>query len=454
MTCILCNGPEQVHSIIEALREDGAGYKRVWRALQEAGFDYPRARVQQHIAEQMRSVMSAIGDIEDKAQEVPEDWFAQRGIELPPGFVAATIEERGPNGEKHWLRAKPPTTEAPEDRIEIRQAEPITIELPPIETFSFFSRGNWQTWMSSPDAQIGYWVDFDGNFHSTHDERCFNVAFQVGSAVVQDEGLHGWIDVGDFADLQAPSRHNPTRIDLSVHCLNRTFERGAEEFARRRYLVGEEGELVVLFGNHDIRFTKKNSQEQPYLVGLRRAGEEEDYPVLTLPYLTRSKDYGVEWVPSFPEGYRKLNSNLLAFHSPRYGSKALDTARKIAARVHASVVFGHTHRRESLAENIETTKGNRTMEVWSDGTFARIDGSLPSERNTYDEQGDRLTVDTLPNPKWGLLSENMHQGFSIIHVEVGGHERFSVERIAIWDGWAQARGQEFVATCDVEGHSL
>ncbi len=457
MTETLTDAPEKVHQLIEALREDGAGYKRIWRALKDLGYPYPRSHVQEYLAAQMRDVMSAIGDIEDEAQERSEEWFKKQGIELPPGFVAATVEVQTPTEDggvkRHWLRAKPESK--PEDRVEIRQAQPVVIEPPAHRDFQFIISSSWRTWIATPDAQIGFWMDFNGNFHSTHDERCFDIIHQVANAMADSEGLYGWIDLGDFNDLQAPSRHNPTRIDTSVHCLNKTFQRSAEEFARRRYAVGESGEIVVLFGNHDIRFGKKNAQEQPYLVGLRRPGEEDDYPVLTVPYLTRSKEYGVEWVPSYPEGYRKINSNLLAFHAPRYGSTALDTARKIAARVHASVIFGHTHRRESLAENIETTKGNRTMEVWSDGTFARIDGSLPSERNTFDERtGDRLLVGSLPNEKWGMLSENMHQGFSILHVEEGGRERFSVERVAIWDGWCHVRGTAFEASCDSEGNLL
>lgn len=436
----LYDAPPQVYELIKELRQDGAGYKRIWRSLKEKGYPYGRDHVQEYIASNA-DVMSAIGKIDDEAQEVSEDWFAKRKIELPPGFIAGTIEEAGPNGEKHWLRVKPVGSE----RVEIRQAQPVVINKVVSPKFNQISQ--WQTWLATPDAQIGYWIDLDGNFHSTHDERCFDLSFQVGSAL----DLYGWLDVGDFGDLQAPSRHNPTTIDTSVPALNRTLQRGCEEFARRRSLVTDE--VVVLYGNHDIRLRTKASQEMPFLVGLRRPGED-DYPVLSLPYLMRAKDYGVEWVPSFPTGYRMLNTNLVASHCLAYGSKALDSARKISAKIHASVIFGHTHRRESLAENIETTKGNRTMEVWSDGTFARIDGSLPSERNTFNDSGDRLMAGQLPNPKWGMLSENMHQGFSILHVETGGAERFSVERVAIWDGFCQVRGQSFYATCDSDGNPL
>ena len=114
------------------------------------------------------------------------------------------------------------------------------------------------------------------------------------------------------------------------------------------------------------------------------------------------------------------------------------------------MVHGHTHRREALAENIETVKGARTLEIWSDGTWARVDGSLPASNNAHDEYMNRIIPAMLPNNQ-GVLGPNMHQGMSVLHVEIGARERFSVERIAFWDGFAQFRGQTFQASCDVEG---
>lgn len=455
--CPICEAGSQVADFIESMRQTGAGYKRIWSGLKDLGCDFGRDRVMEHVSLCLdRTVMSGISDFEDRAEEVSEEYFAAKGItNLPKGLrlKGATIEERGEDGEKHWLRVVPEVSE--NDRVEVRQAQPVEVPIPPFSIFNYLPSSTWRTWIVTPDAQIGFWKDHRDQYHTIHDERCFDLAFQAASAIAKNEGLYGWLDVGDFADCAAPSRHNPTSIDTHVHCLNKTWQRGAEEFARRRSVVGPEGQVVVLSGNHDIRLQTKANQEQPYLVGMRRAGDPDDeHPVMTVPYLMRARDYGVEWVPSFPTAYRRLNGNLVAFHSPAYGSKALDTARKIASRVHASVIFGHTHRRESLAENIETTKGNRTMEVWSDGTFARTDGSLPSQRNTFDTNGDRLLVENLPSEDWGMLSENMHQGFSLVHVETDGRERFSVERVSIWDGWCQVRGQTFESNVDKEGRPL
>jgi hypothetical protein len=424
------------------------GYKAIWRQLKAAGEMVGRDTVQAHCNHLERTVLTAVADAQDRGVPVSDDWFVSQGIELPPEgtrWVAATVEQVGPDGQKHWVRVRP--TDLPDERVELRQAQPVEVQgRPSMPTVHV--PGTWQTWLMSPDAQIGYWLHSDGSWVTIHDERCFSVGHQIAWAVAESDGLHGWIDAGDFADLAAPSRHNPTSIDLHVEGLNRTWQRGAEEFARRRALVGPEGEVVVTGGNHDARLQLAANKQMPYLVGMKRANDPDDeHPVLTVPYLMRARDYGVEWVDSFPSAYRRLNSNLVVIHSPAYGSKALDTARKIMNKIHASVYFGHIHRREALADNIETTKGARTMEAWSDGTWARIDGSLPGANSSFDEYGNRLIASASSN-KVGILGPSMQQGMSVTHVEIGGRERFSVERIAFWDGWAQYRGQTFEADCD------
>ena len=451
--CRICAEPKATVAAA-SLREEGAGYKKVWRTLNPI-WGFGRDEVQRHCTHVERVLLTSIGEAEDRGVAVTDSYFTTRGIELPPDdihWVAATVEERGPNGARHWVRIKPEIDEDPEDRVEIRQAEPIN--LPPSPSPTILVKGNWATWISTPDVQIGYWKDSEGGWHTIHDESALNIVHQIAEAAASSEGLHGWLDQGDFMDLAAPSRHNPTTIDLHVDGLNLSTARASEELARRRWLVGEEGEVIVMGGNHDIRLPKRAASEMPYLVGLKRAGDPDDeHPMLSVPYLVRARDYGVEWVSSYPGGYRILNSNLIAFHAPAYGSKALDTSRKVAARIRASAVVGHIHRRESLAENIATLRGTRTLEIWSDGTLARIDGSLPAGDSTYDNSMNRVTAPSLPETQ-GLLGPNMQQGCSIIHVETGGRERFSAERIAIWDGWAQWRGTEFQSTCDVEGNVL
>ena len=464
--CPICQDRRLADEVLR-LKAQGWGYRRITDRLAVIrDVRIPRDTVADHCASHLGvrggtdaelDPLASIGAAEDNAERIVDikAYFANRGIEMPPeGWVvpAATIEERGQDGQRHWVRVRP-EGEDPE-RIEIRQAEPIIVDgIRPSPTI--IVPGNWYTALISPDAQIGYFQDRNGAIHPIHDERCFDVGHQVALAVAADEGLDAWVDVGDFLDLAAISKYAPTAVDPYARCLNAAFERGSEELARRRFAVGDAGTVVVLDANHTDRFRRALLKEHPYLIGMKRGGDPEDeHPVLSVPYLVRARDYRVEWYSVWPSGYFVLNDNFVAVHSPAYGSQALSSAQKIANKIHASVVFGHIHRREQLALTIQTPRnGARTYEVFSDGCWARIDGALPSERNTYDDYGDRKTsLDA--NDKVGYLSEQMDQGFSIAHIERDGRQRFSVERIVIWDGWAQFRGQDFIASVDIEGRPL
>jgi len=459
----------------DLLAAQGMGYKRIWQLLKWKGHDVGKHQVWRHSFHvrngfpvatgtdasfhyvedplEERDSLTAIDEYVEHAHVVDPLWYAKHGIALPPDFRGATVEVRGPDGQRHWVRTKP---DLPEDeRIEIRQAEPVTVQCGHSSGPTLIAKGNWYTAMISPDAQIGYWQDSKGNLHTIHDERCFDVGHQVANVVADAEGLDMWLDVGDFLDMASFSKFAPQTVDAPVICLNSAIQRGSEELALRRQVVGENGSVVVLDANHTIRMRAKTMALMPWMVGLRRAGEPEEHPVLSVPFLVRARDYNVEWAPVWPSGYRMFNSNFVAVHSPVYGSKQLQTAEKLASRLHASVVFGHIHRREQLAAKIHIPgKGERSLEIFSDGCWARTDGALPSAENTYDDCGDRMTQTDNTTAVVGYLGEQMDQGFTIAHIERGGRERFSLERVILWDGWAQFRGHTFQASVDVDGCSL
>lgn len=456
--CCIIGADSEANALVQKLRDEGIGYRKVYRRLKAAGYPFSRERIQEHCQHVPRNIMSAMGDAEDQAEvEIGEDWLAARGLSVPDAYtlIAGTITELGANGLPSWLRVKPKVEELPEDRIELRQAQPLVLEGQPKVGLTIHVPGDWITALVTPDLQCGYWINSNNELVSMHDEAALSVVHQVAWAIAEDEGLDIWADCGDFIDDPQASRWTPTTIDTQVRSLNATWQRASEELGRRRNVVGPEGEVIVLDGNHTTpRLNKKASQEMPWLVGMQRAGEEDEYPLYSIPYLIRAKDYAVEWITGYGTRYRLLNSNLAIFHSVAYGSKALDSARKTAATIHCSVVHGHSHRAATLHEGIETTRhGQRTLIVWSDGCLCRTDGSVPSQKSAFDEWGNRLLV-PVPNGKVGQLSEAWQQGASIIHVETTDRHRFSVENFQIWSGWTQFRGQQFQAACDVDGNPL
>lgn len=454
VSCKICDDP-QILAIFNDLHAAGWGRDRIWVAVREYGVG--KHTVAKHKGHTFTNVMSSIERAIDSAEvEVSEDYWDAHGIAKPPPgtkWVAATVVDKGPSGAS-WMRIRPIEEETEETRVEIRQAQPVTVE-GKRPSLTLLTKGDWRLWAIVPDGQEGYWVDNEGTLRPTHDERAFDLGHQIISWMANREPLYGIGDCGDFLDLSAPSRWDPAVGDSSVRVINATLQRASEELAWRRWVVGDEGRVVVLSGNHDDRLRQFLTKSAGWLVGLRRPGDEEDeWPVLSVPYLVRAKDYGVTWVENFPGSYFKLNDNLVVMHSPALSSRPLDTAKRIANTIHASVIHGHSHRAERASFNLETTdKGVRTFTVWSSGCWARIDGALPSGKNSYNSYGDRIVANSLGS-EVGYLSENMHQGFDFVWVEQGGSQRWSAEHIEFWGSWAQFRGHEFYASVDIEGNAL
>lgn len=458
--CPICENPA-LASFADEHRQAGHGYRRTWRmAKLMLGSQVGKHQFQRHFSQcsdRSGSAVYGVGDAQDAAEALVdiEDYFTAHGITLPPDgwkVRAATVTEKDGNGNPNWVRIAPETPDE-DERIEIRQAEPVIVQ-GPAPSPTVFMRGQWETWITTPDLQCGYWMDFDGNWHSTHDERAVDLTHQIARAVADSEGLAGWLDVGDYLDVAAFSTHKNGPGDMSVHALNKATQRGSDIAGIRRHILGPEGKLVILDGNHPIRMANQANNLMPWIVGLKRADDPEDeYPVLSVPFLCRFRDHGVRWINGYPGGYYRVNSNLVGMHAPVYGSQALATARKLSAVIKMSVVHGHTHRREALAVNDETDKGMRTYEIWSDGALCRVDGSVPSAKSSYNDKQDRIIASMLPDDE-GLLSENWHAGLSVVHVDQSEKGLFSREAITIWGDWCMYRGVEFQATVDVEGNQL
>lgn len=357
----------------------------------------------------------------------------------------------------------------PSERAEVRQAKPVVVRMPkPPRPLTVIKRRSWQTWMVSPDEQIGYSRAERGGFlhelpngerirvHTTHDERWFALGHQIAAAVSADGGLHGWASPGDLADAAAFSRWDPATGDTDAEVVNLGLDRTHREMAARRQVVGPDGELLVAGSNHDERFEKFAASVQKHggrLVGLRRPGDPDDeHPMMTLPYMIRAHELGVEWVYGYPSVYRMLNRNMAILHCAQYGSKPLATARAHASKLRCNVVFGHTHRAEETSELVlDADRRAVRVDAWTDGTWGRSDGALPAGTNGHSGSRKRLAPDDL-DPAHRMLPTNAHAGCSIVHVEVDGDERVEVERVRFrQDGTAFWRGVEFRAGCDPDG---
>jgi predicted phosphodiesterase len=283
----------------------------------------------------------------------------------------------------------------------------------------------WKTALILPDIQAGYYRGMDGDLVPIHDLRAIEVAVQIAKVLQPDQ----IIMVGDNLDgcELGKYRHTPAyqfttqaTIDwLTVFC------------ATLRATVPH-ATIKWLEGNHEARLGMYILDNAKAAFGLRRGDMPASWPVMSIPFLCRLDESGVEYVPGYPASQCWINERLRVVHGDRVASGG-STAHKYLATEKTSVIYGHIHRREWAERTRDDYDGPKTILAASPGCLARTDGSVPSTRGGVDLDGRPV-----PRP------EDWQQGVAVVTYEEGDG-RFVYEQIAIHDGWASWRGREYVA---------
>jgi hypothetical protein len=318
--------------------------------------------------------------------------------------------------------------ESAEGRAEIRQAAPIDVafkasaRLPKREE----TASKWAVIM--PDAQRPF-----------EDQAAVDVALQILVDVQAAHGVDRLIHLGDDLDLPDLSRHRsaPAALGMIQEAINRQYRILATERA-----ICPDAAISWIAGNHDSRLINWLVDFAPHLVGISRAGEA-GVPVLSIEYLCRLAELGVEYVGPFPEGEVYLNSHLRACHGDIMKSQKGQTAASYLAQGQVSTIYGHIHRAELVYQTRHTSKGPRTYLAGSPGCLCRIDGAVPSAKSGITSTG-------VPGMR---RTEDWQQGIWVVSYETAGRELYTVEPIHIWGGRASWRGNDYVARCDVDGNA-
>jgi hypothetical protein len=162
-----------------------------------------------------------------------------------------------------------------------------------------------------------------------------------------------------------------------------------------------EARIYWLAGNHEERLVNYLIDNAQAAFGLKRGNAPESWPVLSVPFLCRFDEYGVEYVPGYPAGQVWVNQKLRCIHGTKAKSNG-STAHQYLAHEKTSVLYGHVHRREWAEQTREDYDGPKTILAASAGCLARVDGAVPSTKGGIDLDGRPLTV-----------TENWQQGFPI-----------------------------------------
>ena len=279
-----------------------------------------------------------------------------------------------------------------------------------------------------PDPQIGY-RDLADRKDPYHDEAAMDVALQIASWLEETDRVDTLINLGDFLDLPSQGR-----FDQEAAMANMTqaaFDRGHLFLQQQRQAVGPKAKIVLVEGNHDRRMEKFIAANALSAFGLKRANTNE-LPTMSIPYLLRLEEIGVEYIDAYPAGAYWITDRLRAIHGNKARSNGSTAAAYTNADPHISTIFGHSHRLEIQSRTVFNRDGAIRTTAVSPGCLCRVDGAVPSVNGS-------THIDGSPAKYY----ENWQQGVAVITVEPDGE--FYTELIQIKDGVAWFRGRKFTA---------
>lgn len=233
-----------------------------------------------------------------------------------------------------------------------------------------------------PDLQGGYRRRGE-ELEPIHDEFVVDVGLQIIRHTQPDLiVLNG--DNLDFPDLSrfpADSAH-------FQQVMQATLDRVHEILCEMR-ASAPDADIVWLAGNHEHRLNKQILQHNSHLWGIKRPGRIDEDSWLSVAHLMNLADpeLNVQYISGYPANYYKINDRLQAVHGQKVRSSG-SSAHAYAKDEELSTIFGHVHRMETHSR---TNRLGRVVTAMSFGTWARIDGAVPSYGNGVDDNGNIVT---------------------------------------------------------------
>lgn len=294
------------------------------------------------------------------------------------------------------------------------------IKLPPVKSTPK-PAGEYQTCVVLPDMQIGYFRNKAGDLEATHDEQAIDIALSI----IKDLKPGLIVMVGDNLDLPEFGKYRLS----SAYALTTqaSIDRATTMCAQIRALVPH-AKIVWLSGNHEERLVNYVIDNAKSAFALRKGNTPDSWPVLSVPYLCRFDEFGVEFVPGYPAGQYWINQRLRVIHGTKVRSNG-STAHAYLSTEKTSVLYGHIHRREWAERSRSDWDGPKTVMAASPGTLARCDGTVPSTKGGLDLDGRPMTV-----------VEDWQQGIGVVTFTPGDGP-FWYEQIPFHGGEAFFRGK-------------
>lgn len=244
------------------------------------------------------------------------------------------------------------------------------------------SRSKFKTAVIFPDPQIGFRKNMTTDeLDPFHDMDAISVALSIAKDVSPDQ----IINLGDFLDFpmfgryaQEPGFQLTTQATLDF----------AHKFLAQQVEISTN--VVLMEGNHDCRLQKYITQNAMAAFGLKRANAPEEWPVMSVQYLLRLEELGVQYIDGYPNGEHYINDRLRCEHGSKHAPRG-KIAQKIVADENVSIITGHMHRVEQLYKTTPARSGTPKVSTGMTlGCLCRTDGAVPSDKSSIDANGNAV----------------------------------------------------------------
>lgn len=275
------------------------------------------------------------------------------------------------------------------------------------------------------DAQVDYRRLPSGELEPIHDERALSVAQLICKDLRPDE----IINLGDTVDLAALSRFSPDS-DHFHRTLGISFQRVHDFYAQLR-ADSPWAKITEVDSNHNTRLKNFVLKYAPDMYGMQRAGEPDEYPVLSYPYLANLDKLDVNWVSGYGAaeyvyGLEYDTPPIIFKHGNSAVSNGSTSAKESKENPEVNVVRGHTHRQES---HWRTTRHGNYLASIICGVLCRTTGEVPGYHTAVDDRGYPVKY-----------QEDWQTGVVVIHDYDG---QYQFDHVPIRNGRAFYGGREY-----------
>lgn len=274
---------------------------------------------------------------------------------------------------------------------------------------------DFRLYVAMGDAQMDFRRLDDNTLEPIHDER----AMRASRLLCADIRPNEIVNLGDNVDLSSLSRFAPDS-DHFHRTLGPSFQRAHDFYAELR-ADNPQAKIVEVSSNHEVRLRNWVLKNMPQIYGVKRPGQEDDYPVMTYPYLANLLHVGVEWVGGYGAAEYKIggNEDLIARHGNETRTKTQSAASKIMGNYsETNNIHGHAHEMSLATRTLRNGKMLTSIAV---GALCRTDGVVPSYHNAVDDNN-------LPVKR----QENWSQGIAVIYDY--GDSRYQFDNVPIHNG--------------------